>query len=53
MEVLPGVWLFSRSTAETIVDGQPLALATRFDGLLANQALDPDVFDAEKAFEGK
>lgn len=53
VEILPGVWLFSRSTAESIVDGQPLALATRFDGLLANQALDPDVFDAEKAFEGK
>ena len=53
VEVLPGVWLFSRSTAETVVDGRPLALATRFDSLLANQSLDPGLFDAEKAFEAK
>ena len=53
VEVLPGVWLFARATAETAVDGQPVALATRFDNLLANQALDPALFDAEKAFEGK
>lgn len=50
VEVLPGVWLFSRTTAETLVDGKPLALATRFDNLRANQPLDPDLFDAEKAF---
>ena len=53
VEILPGVWLFSRATAETVVDGKPLALATRFDSLLANQVLDPDIFDAKKAFEGK
>lgn len=53
VEVLPGVWLFARATAETAVDGKPLALATRFDNLLANQALDPALFDAEKAFGEK
>ena len=51
VEVLPGVWLFGRATAETAVDGRPVALSTRFDGIRANAALDPDLFDAEKAFE--
>ena len=50
VEVLPGVWLFARTTAETVVDGKPVALTTRYDGLRANQPLDPDAFDAEKAF---
>lgn len=49
-EVLPGVWLFGRSTAETSVDGRPVALSSRFDGFRANGTVDPDVFDAEKAF---
>lgn len=53
VEVLPGVWLFGRSTAETAVDGRPVALTTRFDNLRANQPLDPDAFDAAKAFSGK
>ncbi len=50
VEVLPGVWLYARATAETSVDGKPVALSTRFDNLRANQPIDPDLFDAEKAF---
>ncbi|MBQ9726736.1 MAG: hypothetical protein IJV65_04445 [Kiritimatiellae bacterium] len=53
VEVLPGVWLFGRSTAETAVDGKPVALSTRFDNLRANRPLDPGLFDAAKAFSGK
>lgn len=51
VEVLPGVWLFGRATAETAVDGSPVALSTRFDNLRANGDVDPDLFDADKAFE--
>lgn len=50
VEVLPGVWLFGRSSAETAVNGTPVTLATRFDNLRVNQDLAPDVFDAEKVF---
>lgn len=52
-EVLPGVWLFGRSTAETAVNGTPVALTTRFDNIRVNQDLDPDVFNADKAFGAK
>ncbi len=50
VEVLPGVWLFGHSSAETAANGQPIALTTRFDNLRVNQKLPPDLFDAEKAF---
>lgn len=50
VEVLPGVWLFARATAETAVDGAPVALATRFDALRANQPLDAGRFDPEQVF---
>lgn len=50
VRVLPDVWLFSRATAETVMGGKPVAISTRFDDLRANQPLDPDLFDADKAF---
>ena len=50
VEVAPGVWLFGRASAETAVDGHPVTLLTRFDHLRANQELDPDLFNAERAF---
>ena len=50
VEVLPGVWLFGRSTAETVVDGRPVALSTRFDNICANAEIDPGLFDAETVF---
>ena len=52
-EVLPGVWLFARSTVETAVNGTPVTLTTRFDNLRANQELAPELFDADKAFGAK
>ena len=50
VEVIPGIWLFGRSTVETAVNGTPVSLTTRFENLRANQALAPGVFDADKAF---
>ena len=49
-EVLPGVWLFGRTTAETAIDGTPVKVVSLFDGLKANAEVDESVFDAEKAF---
>ena len=52
-EVLPGVWLFARSTVETAVNGTPVTLTTRSDNLRVNQDLAPELFDADKAFGAK
>lgn len=49
-EVLPGVWLFAKTATETAVDGNPLRVVSRFDGLRANTAIDEGVFDAVKVF---
>ena len=50
VEVLPDVWLFGRATAESAVNGTPVTLTTRFDNLRVNQAIDSDLFDADKVF---
>ena len=50
VEILPGVWLFRRSTVETAVNGQPVAIASRFDKFRVNQELDPGLFDGDKIF---
>jgi hypothetical protein len=52
-EVLPGVWLFGRSSVETAVNGTPVTLTTRFDNLRVNQDLAPELFNADKAFDAK
>ena len=49
-EVLPGVWLFGKSETETAVDGNPVKVVTRFDGIKVNTPLDESVFDAAHVF---
>ncbi len=49
-EPVPGVWIYRKKVATSLVDGRPVHVVTRFDDIEANGALPDRVFDADAFF---